>query len=78
MDYNQVSDFITEAIGIMSVDDKPTLVAMLERNGSLNITDESTQEEILDATFKAIQNSPKFRFELTEYLNQKIREAEGI
>lgn len=67
MEYNQAQDVITQAIGVMSVEDKPSLIALLKRNGSL-IADSSSQKQVLDATFKLIQDSPKFRQDLTQYL----------
>ena len=60
-------DNITQIIGIMSVEDKPALVALLKRVGSF-VTQESTQQELLDATFKAIKDSQRFRDELANYL----------
>jgi hypothetical protein len=74
MDYNQAQEVVTQAIGIMSVEDKPTLIGLLNKNGSL-VTDLSTQQEVLDATFKTIQDSPKFRKELTDYLSGEIESS---
>ena len=70
MDYNQAQQIVTQAIGIMSVDDKPTLIDMLQRNGVM-VSDQSTQEEVLNSTFMAIKDSAKFRNELTDYFTQQ-------
>jgi hypothetical protein len=70
MDYNQAQQIVTQAIGIMSVDDKPTLIDMLQRNGVM-VSDQSTQEEVLNSTFMAIKDSAKFRSELTDYFTQQ-------
>jgi hypothetical protein len=63
----ELADVIISAVGIMSVEDKPTLVSMLQKNGSL-VTDVNTQSEILDATFKSIRDSSSFRQDLEDYL----------
>jgi LPXTG-motif cell wall-anchored protein len=63
----ELMDLIIGAVGTISIDDKPTLVYMLQKNGSL-ITEVNTQSEILDATFKAIRDSNSFRQDLTDYL----------
>jgi hypothetical protein len=73
MDYNQSQDEVTRIIGIMSVEDKPTLVGLLQSSGSL-VTELSTQDEILDATFKAIRDSNKFRNDLKKYFTQTASE----
>jgi hypothetical protein len=70
MDYNQAQQIVTQAIGIMSVDDKPTLIDMLQRNGVM-VSDQSTQEEVLNSTFMAIKDSAKFRNELTDYFTEQ-------
>lgn len=63
----QLTDLIVGAVGTISIDDKPTLVYMLQKNGSL-ITEVNTQSEILDATFKAIRDSNSFRQDLIDYM----------
>jgi len=68
MDYTQAQDAITKVVGLMSVEDKPALVALLKRSGSL-VEQSSTQTELLDAAFKAIKNSPRFRQDLSQYLS---------
>jgi hypothetical protein len=54
----------------MSVEDKSTLLDMLERNGVM-VSDESSLQEVLNATFIAIRESPKFRQELSDYFVQQ-------
>ncbi len=63
----ELSDLIVSAVGVMSVEDKPTLVSLLQKSGSL-VTDLNTQGEILDATFKSIRDSQQFRNDLFDYL----------
>jgi cobalamin biosynthesis Mg chelatase CobN len=72
MDYNQAQDAITKAVGIMSLDDRGSLIALLQKNGSL-VANDSTQEELLDAAFKAIKNSPRFRNDLQSYLSAAVQ-----
>jgi hypothetical protein len=74
MEYNQAQDVITQAIGVMSVEDKPSLIALLKKNGSL-IADSSSQKQVLDATFKLIQDSPKFRNDLVQYLSSVAQDG---
>ena len=64
---NQYADAVVEAIGVMSVEDKPALVDILKRNGSL-VTELSTEDEILDASFKALKDNKNFRREIQDYL----------
>ena len=66
-------DVITKAIGIMAVENKEALVYLLQKNGSL-ISELSTQDELLDAAFKALKNSANFRKDLSSYL---INEAQN-
>lgn len=64
---NEAKDFIVEAVGTMVVEEKPTLVAMLNKSGVL-VTELNTQTELTDATFKAIRDSASFREDLQDYL----------
>ena len=64
---NQYADAVVEAIGVMSVEDKPALVDILKRNGSL-VTELSTEDEILDASFKALKDNKNFRKDIQDYL----------
>jgi len=66
MEYNELASSITNLIGIMSVEDKPSLVRLLKKSGSY-VTDLSTNEEILDAAFKSLKNSKRFRDNLNTY-----------
>jgi hypothetical protein len=58
---------INSAIAIISENDKPALVRLLQRQGSF-VTPLSSKKSIIDATFKGIQDSPKFREELQSYI----------
>lgn len=64
---NQYADAVVEAIGVMSVEDKPALVDILKRNGSM-VTELSTEDEILDASFKALKDNKNFRKDIQDYL----------
>jgi hypothetical protein len=66
---SEEQDIVVHAIGTMVEEDKPTLVSLLQNNGVL-ITDANTKKELLDATFKAIRDSAKFRTDLQDYLTQ--------
>jgi hypothetical protein len=64
---SEEKDFIVEAVGTMVVEEKPTLIAMLNKSGVL-VTDLNTQTELTDASFKAIRDSATFRNDLQDYL----------
>jgi hypothetical protein len=64
---NQYADAVVKAIGVMSVEDKPALVDILKRNGSM-VTELSTEDEILDASFKALKDNKNFRKDIQDYL----------
>jgi hypothetical protein len=64
---NLYADTIVESIGVMVVEDRPALLDMLQRNGSL-VSDDSTDEEIIDASIKAIKDNKNFRKEIQDYL----------
>jgi len=72
MDYNQAQDAISKAVGIMSLDDRSSLISLLQKSGSF-VASDSTQEELLDAAFKAIKNSPRFRNDLQAYLAAAVQ-----
>jgi hypothetical protein len=65
---NEYADFIVESLGVMVVEDKPALLDILQRNGSL-VTDESSEAEILDASIKAIKDNKNFRKDIQDYLS---------
>ena len=70
MDNNQAQqgeELVTKSIALMSEYDKPSLLAILKRSGSL-ATELSTQEQILDASFKALKDSERFRQDLLSYI----------
>jgi hypothetical protein len=69
------ADMIYKTLVIMSEDDKPSLVEMLKKSGSLE-TELSTQKELLDASFKALMLSDRFRNELRKYLAQQIMQSD--
>jgi len=70
MNYNQIEKDITAALGIMSVQDKSALVNLLQKSGSL-VNETNTQEQLLDASFKAIKDSKRFRTDLADYLHSQ-------
>ena len=67
MEQSQAADAISQAIVVMSTQNVPELVGLLKNSGSF-VTQQSTQEELLDAAFKALKNSPQFRKNLGSYL----------
>jgi hypothetical protein len=69
---NEYADFIVESLGVMVVEDKPSLLDILQRNGSL-VTDESSESEILDASLKAIKDNKNFRQDITDYLSIALK-----
>jgi len=72
MDYNQASVGIRNAIAVMAVEDKPALVALLKKHGSM-VTELSTTDQILDGTFKAIKDSKRFREDLGNYISSNLK-----
>lgn len=71
---NELSEqVITTTIALMSQEDKATLVNMLKRSGSL-VDDLSTQQQLLDASFKALKESPRFRSDLNKYVKMATQE----
>jgi len=58
---------INSAVAVISENDKPAMIRMLQKQGSF-VTPLSSKSAIIDATFKAIQDSPKFREELQSYI----------
>ena len=76
MDNNQAQqgeELITKSIALMSEYDKPTLLAILRRSGSF-VTELSTQQQILDASFKALKDSERFRQDLLSYIKATTNE----
>ena len=71
----QGEELVTRAIALMSEYDKPTLLAILERSGSL-VTEMSSQQEILDASFKALKDSSRFRQDLLDYIKNVTDESD--
>tara|TARA_R110000868_G_scaffold101361_3_gene279076 strand:+ start:5753 stop:6355 length:603 start_codon:yes stop_codon:yes gene_type:complete len=71
----QGEELVTRAIALMSEYDKPTLLAILERSGSL-VTELSSQDEILDASFKALKDSSRFRQDLLNYIQMVSDEGD--
>lgn len=65
---------VTNAIAYMSEYDKPSLLEMLKRSGSL-VTEMSTQQEMLDAAFKALKDSDRFRKDLAQYIKSVTSES---
>jgi hypothetical protein len=76
MDNNQAQqgeELVTRAIALMSEYDKPNLLAILKRSGSF-ATELSSQQEILDASFKALKDSERFRQDLLSYIKSSTSE----
>ena len=71
----QGEELVTRAIALMSEYDKPTLLAILKRSGSL-VTELSSQQEILDASFKALKDSSRFRQDLLDYIKVVTDESD--
>jgi hypothetical protein len=65
----QLADGIIMMVGVIAVEDKPAIVDMLKRNGSL-VTEKSSTDEIIDASLKAIKDNTRFRNDLKAYLIQ--------
>jgi len=77
MTHNQAQqgeELVTRAIALMSEYDKPTLLEILKRSGSL-VTELSSQQEILDASFKALKDSERFRQDLLDYIKATTSES---
>jgi hypothetical protein len=70
-DTQQAGDAIVLIVNEMTKTDKPQLVALLQGVGSL-VTLESTKDQLLDASFKAIRDSAKFRSDLEAYIVSQV------
>lgn len=66
---------INSAIGVIAENDKQALVRMLQKQGSF-VTPLSSKKAIIDATFKGIQDSPKFRQDLENYVVSEVTGTE--
>lgn len=66
---------INSAVAVISENDKSALVRMLQRQGSF-VTPLSSKKAVIDATFKGIQDSPKFRQELEDYIVSEVTGTE--
>jgi hypothetical protein len=62
---------INSAIAVISEVDRPALVRLLQRQGSF-VTPLSSKKAIIDASFKAIQDSPVFRKKLQDYIVEQV------
>ena len=72
----QGEELVTRAIALMSEYDKPTLIAILKRSGSL-VTELSSQQELIDASFKALKDSSRFRQDLLDYIKMVTDEGDA-
>jgi hypothetical protein len=63
----QLADNVVEIVGIIAVEDKPAIIDILKRNGSL-VTEMSTTDEIIEASLKSIKDNTRFRKDLKDYL----------
>jgi hypothetical protein len=66
---------VNSAIGVIAENDKTALVRILQKQGSF-VTPLSSKKAIIDATFKAIQDSPKFRQDLENYVVSEVTGTE--
>ena len=64
-------DAIIQAIYLMSIEDKPALVDMLNRCGSL-VTDETSSKELFRESMNALMQCKAFRIDLQDYLTAHI------
>jgi hypothetical protein len=69
-------EIVTSAIALMSEYDKPALLEILKRSGSM-VTELSTQQEMLDASFKALKDSERFRQDLLDYIQATQTEGDA-
>jgi hypothetical protein len=67
MDFNFSDTTITEILLLMAQEDKQSLIEILQASGSL-VNEESTTDELLDASLKALMESEMFRQDLRDYL----------
>jgi hypothetical protein len=61
------ADAVLQALIIAVDEDKESMVAMLQRSGSL-VTEMSSRQEILDSAFNSLKDSPRFQNDLATYL----------
>ena len=67
----QGEKLVTNAIAYMSEYDKQSLINILQKSGSLE-TELTDQQKMLDASFKALKDSPSFRKDLGEYIKEVV------
>lgn len=75
LELNRPEIAINSAVAIISENDKSALVRLLQKEGSF-VTPLSSKKTIIDATFKAIQDSPKFRQNLQDYIVEEVTSTE--
>ena len=66
------ADTVLQALVVAVDEDKPTIVAMLKRSGSL-VTEMSSRQQILDSAFNTLKDSPRFQSDLAKYLTAHAR-----
>jgi hypothetical protein len=69
MENTNQSDVILGALGTMSIEDRDSLIAMLQQSGYY-VDSSSSQDELLSDSLKAIRDSSKFRIYLEQYLKK--------
>lgn len=67
----ELSDRISQSVVVATDLDKPNMVALLKKNGSL-VTELSPNSEIKLASIQAIKESPNFRRDFAEYIKRTI------
>jgi len=71
---DNIEEIVPRVVGVVSVKDKPSLIEMLKRSGSL-VTSASTHKELLDSTFKALKDSDRFRRDFSAYLKGQATDS---
>lgn len=74
VDVYQAKDVLMQSIGLMAYEDRDTLIALLRKNG-VQLSDDVSNDELLNMTYVAVAKSLQFKKDLAKYLEFRTKEA---
>jgi hypothetical protein len=72
----ELGNAITTSIGIMASENSLQLVQLLQESGN-NVDASASQQELLEAAFRALKNSASFRDKLANYLSEEAMRSDA-
>lgn len=72
----ELGNAITTSIGIMAAENNLQLVQLLQESGN-NVDASASQQELLEAAFRALKNSASFRDGLANYLSDEAIDSDS-